>query len=90
LFLRNSEEVKELALGIPVLKFGSAVVITISLSKNSRKISIWQTVVKGNVVLSFSKDSSLCIISSLLEVSLLFKFWRLPAVFEEKVDFLVI
>lgn len=63
LFLSNFVEVEGRALGIPGLNFGSVVVITISLSKNSSKISTWQTVVKGHVVLSFSKESRLCVSS---------------------------
>lgn len=57
LVLRNSAEMEELALGIPVLKFGSAMVMTLYLSKNSSKISIWKTIVKRDMVLLFSKGS---------------------------------
>ena len=57
LVLRNSVEMEELALGVPVLKFGSAMVMTLYLSKNSSKISIWKTIVKRDMVLLFSKDS---------------------------------
>lgn len=46
---------EELVLEIPVLEFGSTIV-SIPLVKDLSKLLVWKTIVRRNMVSSFSKD----------------------------------